>query len=100
MPSHLLHLTLDELVFGEGISFPEVHKIIDSWQPYLQSNHRRYFHDQQTIEDIYVMFGNDKYAAMSAYLHIWLDYISDEVGQEHAIKKCIDMITRGEILLW
>jgi hypothetical protein len=98
MPDHKLHITLDELVFGEGISFPEIHKKMDSMQPYLQSAHRKYYHDMQTVYDIYNIT-RDRRAAISAYLHIWLDNVSDEVGQEHAIARVLKMIRTGEIRL-
>lgn len=96
MPSHLLHITLDELLFGRGNFYPDVHKYMDKMQPYLQSNHRRYFHDMQTVNDIYQMTNNYN-MAMSAYFHILLDMVSDEVGQEHAIAELIYRIGNGEI---
>jgi len=72
--------------------------MMDSMQPYLQSNHRKYFHDMQTVVDVYSTTGNPM-AALSAYLHIWLDFISDEVGQDRAVARCYGMIMRGEIKL-
>jgi hypothetical protein len=96
MPDHKLHCTLDELILGEA--FPEVHKLMDSMQPYLQSNHRRYYHDMKTVRDIYYSTGNIL-AAYSAYLHIYLDLVSDEVGQEHAVAALINMLRNGEIVL-
>ena len=96
MPSHLLHLTLDELLFGKGHTHKDVHKYMDQMQPLMQSNHRKYFHDMQTVNDIYAMT-RDKEAAMSAYFHIILDNISDEVGQERSIAELLDRLNRGLI---
>jgi hypothetical protein len=52
----------------------------------------------QTVIDIYNTTRNPL-AALSAYLHIWLDFISDEVGQDKAVARCYGMIQRGEIRL-
>jgi hypothetical protein len=87
---------MDELLFGRGTFFPDVHKYMDKMQPYLQSNHRIYGHDMQTVYDIYTMSGNET-MALSAYFHILLDLVSDEVGQEHAIAELTRRIANGEI---
>jgi hypothetical protein len=96
MPSHPIHITMDEILFGRGVFFPEIHKYLDRMQPYFQSNHRLYFHDLQTVYDIYYMTGN-YVMALSAYFHILLDLVSDEVGQEHAIAELTKRIQNGEI---
>lgn len=97
MPSHPIHIIMDEILFGRGVCFPEVHKYLDRMQPYFQSNHRKYYHDLQTVYNIYQMTGN-RTMAMSAYFHIILDSVSDEVGQEHAVAELVDRIKRGEII--
>lgn len=96
MPSHPIHIIMDEILFGRGIFFPDVHKYIDQMQPFFQSNHRRYFHDMETVNNIYQMSG-DYRMMLSAYFHIILDSVSDEVGQEHAVAELIDRIKKGEI---
>lgn len=99
MPSHLLHITLDEILFGRGHYYVEVHKYLDQMQPLLQTNHRKFYHDIETVRDIYVMTGNAE-MANSAYFHIILDLVSDEVGQEHAIAELLLRLRNGEIQTW
>lgn len=94
MPSHTLHITLDELIFGRGNFYPEVHKYLDQMQPLMQSNHRKFFHDQTAVNEIYESTG-DWNKSMSAYYHILLDQISDEVGQEHAISELLTRMNLG-----
>ena len=97
MPSHILHITLDEILFGRGVFFKDVHKYLDRMQPVMQSNHRKFYHDMQTVQDIYYLTGGNKMIAMSAYFHIMLDLVSDEVGQEHAIAELLTRIQNGVI---
>lgn len=85
MPDHKLHITVDLIFLGK--EFPEVHKFMDMFQPILQSNHRAINHDMETVMKIAEENGGE--AAMSAYLHIMLDKISDEVGQERAVYELI-----------
>jgi hypothetical protein len=96
MPDHKLHITWDELMFGPGTSFPEVHQFMDQMQPVLQSKHREFYHDLGTVNEIYQTTG-DYRKAISAYFHIILDNISMEVGQEHAIATLLNKIRAGEI---
>ncbi len=93
MPSHQLHITLDELVIGKA--YPEVHKFIDQYQPYLQSGHREYFHDEQGVMLVW-QYTNDPLAVISARLHIILDKVSDKVGQEHTVSTVYFALLRGE----
>ena len=51
----------------------------------------------QTVQDIYYLTGGNKLIAMSAYFHIMLDLVSDEVGQEHAIAELLTRIQNGVI---
>ena len=97
MPSHPIHIILDEILFGRGNFFPEVHKYMDQAQPYMQSNHRKYFHDMQAVYDVYYMMGENYTAMLSAYFHIILDSVSDEVGQDHAVMELVSRLQRGEI---
>ena len=50
MPAHIAHLIVDGIVLGR--QYPEVHKYMDSMQPYMQSNHRQYLHDMATVAEI------------------------------------------------
>jgi hypothetical protein len=98
MPSHMIHITLDELLFGRGNFYPDVHKYIDQMQPLLQTRHREFYHDLATVKDIYNTTG-DINRTKSAYFHILLDQVSDEVGQEHAIAELLLRIQNGVITI-
>jgi hypothetical protein len=95
MPDHKIHTILDYMIFGE--SFELIHDILDSAQPFLQSNHRMMFHDAETVNDIYETMG-EKYAR-AATAHIILDNISDRVGQEKAVPVMLEMMNRGLIVI-
>lgn len=97
MPDHKIHITLDELLFGVGTYFPEVHKFLDSMQPVLQSNHRMFYHDIDTVKYVATTMGRN--AGISALFHILLDEVSTEVGQEHAIAELLNRIRTGQIQL-
>ncbi len=98
MPDHKLHITMDELLFGRGNYYPEIHKYMDQMQPYLQSNHRKFYHDIETVRMIYETTGNMQMATCALF-HIILDNVSDDVGQEHAIAELIKRIETGELVL-
>ena len=98
MPDHKLHVTMDELLFGRGNYYPEIHKYMDQMQPYLQSNHRKFYHDIETVRMIYERTGNIQMATCALF-HIILDNVSDDVGQEHAIAELIKRIETGELVL-
>lgn len=85
MPDHKLHITVDLLFLGK--EFPEVHSYLDMFQPYLQSNHRMLNHDMNTVEYLANEYGDE--IALSALLHIMLDNIADEVGQERSVYELI-----------
>lgn len=95
MPDHKLHATLDYILFGRA--FPEIHKFMDSAQPYLQSNHRILYHDMQTVMELEELHGEA--AGKSAYMHIILDLISDRVGQERAVPVLLRLIEMGEVFI-
>jgi len=95
MPDHKLHATLDYMLFGRA--FPDIHKFMDSAQPYLQSNHRILYHDMQTVQDLTEMHG--ELAGKAAYMHIILDWVSDKVGQEKAVPVLLKLIEMGEVLI-
>jgi hypothetical protein len=75
--------------------WPEVHKYMDQAQPYLQSNHRKLFHDTKTIEELGMAYGEE--AAAAAYFHAVLDAVSDLVGQERSIAMLLELMEKGEI---
>jgi hypothetical protein len=95
MPDHKIHQTLDYMLFGKA--FPEIHKFMDSAQPYLQSNHRILYHDIQTVQELAELHGDD--AGKAAYMHIVLDMVSDKVGQEKAIPVLLKLIEIGEVYI-
>lgn len=90
MPAHIVHLIIDQLVLGR--EYPEVHKYMDSMQPYMQSKHREFLHDQATVREIAML---DIGAGYSAMLHIMLDSVSDIVGQEKSVPALLEMLRRG-----
>ena len=94
MPEHYLHEVIDLLVLGK--KFSEVHDFMDSLQPYMQSNHRLYYHDMETVNKIIKTTGDTK-AGASAYLHIWLDSISMQVGHAESVPILLRMIQTGQI---
>jgi len=96
MPSHELHEVIDLLVIGK--KFSEVHDFIDSFQPTLQSNHRKFYHDMHTVQMIAKATG-DPLAGTSAYLHICLDSISMQVGHAESVPILLSLIKSGEIRL-
>lgn len=96
MPAHELHLTADMLILGK--TYPEVHQFLDQFQPYLQSKHREYLHDENAVNTVWEVTG-DQYAAMSAYLHIILDQLSDIVGKDKCIAVLIEMLNRGQLFI-
>lgn len=96
MPTHQIHMTMEQLIFGIGMKFPEIHKYMDQWQPTLQSKHRIFGHDSETVEmfkEIHPIYGQ------AAYLHILLDAVSDVVGQDSAVPVLLSMIMDGSINL-
>jgi hypothetical protein len=95
MPDHKLHATLDYMLFGRA--FPEIHKFMDSAQPYLQSNHRILYHDMGTVNELAELHG--EMAGHAAYTHIMLDWVSDRVGQEKAVPVLLKLIQMGEIYI-
>ena len=94
MPDHKMHMLCDEMLLGQ--TYPEVHKYLDAYQPLLQSKHREYNHDEETIQRVIEMTG-DTIMGWSAYYHIILDEISDEVGQEVALAHLMRKVWNGEI---
>lgn len=96
MPSHELHEIIDLIVLGRKYS--QVHDFIDQMQPYMQSNHRLYYHDMQTVNMITRVTG-DIMAGEAAYLHIILDEISMNVGHAESVPLLLEMIRTGHIKL-
>jgi hypothetical protein len=94
MPDHKIHAVADYMLLGR--TFPEVHRYMDMYQPLLQSKHRNFHHDEQTITHILQITGN-LMAAWSAYYHILLDNESDKVGQELALPALLQKVWSGKI---
>jgi len=91
-----MHELLDTLLLGK--SYPEVHDYMDMYQKDLQSNHRLLNHDMSAVEYVYFASGYDYGARLSAYYHILLDLVSDEVGHAAAIKVLLERL--GYILTY
>jgi len=96
MPEHYLHEVIDILVLGK--KYPQVHDFMDQMQPFMQANHRLYYHDEKTIHMITRATG-DILAGESAYLHILLDEISLKVGHAESVPLLLEMIKTGQIHL-
>ena len=78
-----------------GKEYPNVHALMDSRQPDMQSTHRAFFHDDQTVGNLYLASG-DFGAAWSAYYHIWLDHLSDRYGKNRCIYELVRCLVIGE----
>jgi hypothetical protein len=96
MPAHELHLIIDMRILGR--KYPQVHQFMDQFQKALQSNHRMYYHDMNTVMGI-LRFTGDPYAAESAYLHILLDDLGTKYGHAEAVIMLLDGIEKGLIKL-
>jgi len=96
MPSHELHEIIDLIVLGR--KFSQVHDFMDSYQPFLQSNHRIYFHDMRTVQMITRTTG-DIMAGEAAFLHVLLDQLSDTFGKTESVPILLHMIRTGQVRL-
>ena len=95
IPDHNYHMNVDLICIGE--QFEYTHQIMDSFQPLLQSNHREFFHDYSTVVKIYELT-TDIRAAWSAFFHVCLDRISDDVGKSRCIAEFLLRYKTGEII--
>ncbi len=96
MPEHYLHEVIDLLVLGKKYS--QVHDFMDQMQPFMQANHRKYYHDAETVKMITRATG-DILAGESSYLHILLDELSLRVGHAESVPLLLELIRTGQVKL-
>ena len=93
---HELHECVDLLVLGR--KYQHVHDFMDKFSIALKAEHRLFYHDMTTVEMILASTG-DPMAAESAFLHVWLDKISDTVGKAESVPALLQLIQSGQIVL-
>jgi hypothetical protein len=73
MPNHTAHTYVDRLC--TGTTYWKVHKFIDWPAKYLKRDHRRYFHDLNSVlMCAQSYYPGDQNAYYSGWLHILTDY--------------------------
>lgn len=103
MPDHKIHNIAAIRVFGLAVfdanedMFKEIDKYMDQAQSYMQSNHRELFHDMDTVMMIQAERG--ELGGKAALLHLYLDKVSDTVGQERSVEVLVEMLNKGELVL-
>jgi len=105
MPQHEIHYNIDDIFIGQ--KRPDVHKILDILSD-EGPNHRRLFHDDGAVADVFNATGSLE-AAWSARLHLIADRIErrgeipqdlpENVRKESIIAEMMDLIARGEVEL-
>ncbi len=101
MPQHEIHFNIDDLLIGKKLV--DVHQFMDILSN-EGPNHRRLFHDDKVVMDIY-QATNSLESAWSAYYHLVADRIvrdgpapdeiPDNVRKESIIAELMDMMSRG-----
>lgn len=101
MPQHEIHFNIDDLLIGK--KFPDVHQFMDILSG-EGPNHRRLFHDDKTVMEVYQATGSWE-SAWAAYYHLVADRIvrdgpnpeelPDNVRKESIIAELMDMMARG-----
>lgn len=94
MPAHDFHENIDILIIGK--KFPYVHDSIDSFAKEIGPNHRDHFHNDDGVAMIFYQSG-DICAAWSAYYHMCLDRVNDDVGPSSCIAEFLRRYWSGEI---
>lgn len=103
MPQHEIHYNINDLMIGcKGSTVHQFMDILSGEGP----NHRRLFHDDKTVIDVYNSTGNLK-DAWSAYYHLVADRVvrdgpnteelPDNVRKESIIAEMLDMMADGLI---
>lgn len=101
MPQHEIHFNIDDLLIGE--KFVDVHQFMDILSN-EGPNHRRLFHDDKTVMEVYQATKSWE-SAWAAYYHLVADRIvrdgpspeeiPDNVRKESIIAEMMDMMARG-----
>lgn len=74
MPNHKTHLWFDTYCLGLPYGkYAFVHKLMDSYAPLFARKHRRFLHNQATVQWFHQAFGPE--AAIVARYHIELDRV-------------------------
>jgi len=94
MPAHPYHCNIDMLIFGRH--FNAVHDTLDMLAKDMGPNHRDYYHDDAGVAMIYNQMV-DITAAWSAFYHIVLDLVNDEVGPDECIAVFLWRYWNGDI---
>ena len=72
MPSHRVHLFLDQLILGK--KYPKIHKFLDNPVYFLGKRHRILFHDPaMALLVAQKEYPGDPKAILSAQIHIRVD---------------------------
>jgi hypothetical protein len=101
MPQHEIHFNIDDLMIGD--KYIDVHQFMDIFSN-EGPNHRRLFHDDKTVMEVYQATGSLE-PAWSAYYHLIADRIvrdgpapenmPDNVRKESIIAEMMDMMAKG-----
>lgn len=101
MPQHEIHFNIDDLMIGD--KYIDVHQFMDIFSN-EGPNHRRLFHDDKTVMEVYQATGSLE-SAWSAYYHLVADRIvrdgpapenmPDNVRKESIIAEMMDMMAKG-----
>lgn len=94
MPAHPFHENIDILILGK--CFPHVHDMLDINAKEIGPNHRQEHHNDKGVAMVYYSTG-DIFAAWSAYYHICLDFVNDDVGPSACIAEFLRRYWNGEI---
>ncbi|MFA5137153.1 MAG: hypothetical protein WC489_07250 [Patescibacteria group bacterium] len=94
MPAHPYHCNIDLFILGR--KFNHVHDMLDAFAKEVGPNHRDHFHDDDGVAMVFYQTG-DIYAAWSAFYHITLDFLNDDVGVEDCIAEFMRRYWSGEI---
>lgn len=105
MPQHEIHYNIDDLLIGK--KFPHVHQMMDIMSK-EGPNHRRFFHDDNVVNDILIATGKVEDAWAARY-HLIADRIirdgeapqelPENVRKESIIAEMLDLMSRGEVEL-
>lgn len=103
MPQHEIHYNIDDIMIGK--KFTDVHQFMDILSG-EGPNHRRLFHDDKTVTDIYQATRSLE-AAWAAYYHLVADRVvrdgptpedlPDNVRKESIIAEMLDLMAAGKI---
>lgn len=94
MPAHPMHENLDVMIFGRR--HPEVHDALDIFAKDIGPEHRKMYHDYDTVLCI-AQETMDPEITWCAYYHIVLDLVSDRVKAESCLAEFLKLYMLGVI---